>query len=42
MDHDFIVSILLELDRTKAAPFSERGVVGVASGTGVMAGNGEI
>lgn len=44
MDQDFIVSILLELDRTKAPPFSELGEVGVgvANGTGAMAGNGEI
>lgn len=42
MDHVLIVSILLDPDRTKAAPFSELGVVGVARGIGDMAGNGEI
>lgn len=42
MDQDLIVSILLEPDRTIAAPFSVLGVVGVARGIGDMAGNGEI
>ena len=42
MDQVLMLSILLPPERTTAAPFSLLGDVGVAKGTGDMAGNGEI